>query len=152
MFCFDALQMDMDMKLFGGGMDVKPGTPPIGARSTTPTSSHYRYRLSTHGKATRGRTVFINVMMCKLQKVPPVISTTLTKYLVRLTRHVTFRFASSSSCRASSTSPSSQSSKINSMLYQKQFQASAASMRMAQHFPGQFNPQVESRPLGVDCV
>lgn len=82
-------KMDMDLKLFGSGMDMKPGTPPIGARSTTPTSSHYR---------------------------------------------------------ASSTSPSSQSSKINSMLYQKQFQASSAGMRMAQHFPGQFNPQILSQP------
>lgn len=44
--------------------------------------------------------------------------------------------------RASSTSPSSQSSKMNSMLYQKQFQPSSGSMRMTQHFPGQFNPQV----------
>lgn len=35
--------MDMDLKLFGSGMDVKPGTPPISARSTTPTSSPYRY-------------------------------------------------------------------------------------------------------------
>ncbi|XP_077963897.1 protein PRRC2C isoform X6 [Gasterosteus aculeatus] len=82
-------KMDMDLKLFGSGMDVKPGTPPIGARSTTPTSSHYR---------------------------------------------------------ASSTSPSSQSSKINSMLYQKQFQASAAGLRMSQHFPGQFPPQILSQP------
>lgn len=46
-------------------------------------------------------------------------------------------------CRASSTSPSSQSSKMNSMLYQKQFQPSSAAMRMTQHFPGQFNPQVK---------
>lgn len=38
--CF--LQMDMDLKLFGSGMDVKPGTPPVSARSTTPTSSPYR--------------------------------------------------------------------------------------------------------------
>lgn len=45
--------------------------------------------------------------------------------------------------RASSTSPSSQSSKMNSMLYQKQFQPNSGSMRMSQHFPGQFNPQVE---------
>lgn len=35
--------MDMDLKLFGSGMDVKPGTPPVSARSTTPTSSPYRY-------------------------------------------------------------------------------------------------------------
>jgi len=44
--------------------------------------------------------------------------------------------------RASSTSPSSQSSKMNSMLYPKQFQSASAGMRIAQHFPGQFNPQV----------
>ncbi|KAK2907636.1 protein PRRC2C isoform X2 [Channa argus] len=82
-------KMDMDLKLFGSGMDVKPGTPPISARSTTPTSSPYR---------------------------------------------------------ASSTSPSSQSSKMNSMLYQKQFQPNSAGMRMTQHFPGQFNPQILSKP------
>lgn len=35
--------MDMDLKLFGSGMDVKPGTPPVSGRSTTPTSSPYRY-------------------------------------------------------------------------------------------------------------
>ncbi|MEQ2180333.1 Protein prrc2c [Goodea atripinnis] len=70
-------------------MDVKPGTPPVSGRSTTPTSSPYR---------------------------------------------------------ASSTSPSSQSSKMNSMLYQKQFQPSSAGLRMAQHFPGQFNPQILSQP------
>nr|XP_061790441.1 protein PRRC2C-like [Nerophis lumbriciformis] len=35
-------KMDMDLKLFGGGMDVKPATPPVSARSTTPTSSPYR--------------------------------------------------------------------------------------------------------------
>ncbi|XP_047231919.1 protein PRRC2C isoform X3 [Girardinichthys multiradiatus] len=82
-------KMDMDLKLFGSGMDVKPGTPPVSGRSTTPTSSPYR---------------------------------------------------------ASSTSPSSQSSKMNSMLYQKQFQPSSAGLRMAQHFPGQFNPQILSQP------
>ncbi|XP_055020539.1 protein PRRC2C isoform X2 [Boleophthalmus pectinirostris] len=82
-------KMDMDLKLFSSGMDVKPGTPPVSARSTTPTSSPYR---------------------------------------------------------ASSTSPSSQSSKMNSMLYQKQFQPSSAGMRMTQHFPGQFNPQIMSQP------
>lgn len=55
--------------------------------------------------------------------------------------------------RASSTSPSSQSSKINSMLYQKQFQPNTAGMRMAQHFPGQFNPQVQQQVSNVhiDC-
>ncbi|XP_042175776.1 protein PRRC2C isoform X4 [Oncorhynchus tshawytscha] len=80
---------EMDLKLFGSGMDMKPGTPPHSARSTTPTSSPYR---------------------------------------------------------ASSTSPSSQSSKMNSMLYQKQFQPSSAAMRVTQHFPGQFNPQILSQP------
>ncbi|XP_017284274.1 protein PRRC2C isoform X1 [Kryptolebias marmoratus] len=91
-------KMDMDLKLFGSGMDVKPGTPPVSARSTTPTSSPYRFN------------------------------------------------SLSSSRRASSTSPSSQSSKMNSMLYQKQFQPSSAGMRMTQHFPGQFNPQILSQP------
>nr|XP_061834231.1 protein PRRC2C isoform X1 [Nerophis lumbriciformis] len=81
-------KMDMDLKLFGGGMDIKPGTPPVSGRSTTPTSSPYR---------------------------------------------------------ASSTSPSSQSAKMNSMLYQKHFQANSGSMRMTQHFPGQFNPQILSQ-------
>uniref|UniRef100_A0A8C2GIT1 Proline-rich coiled-coil 2C n=1 Tax=Cyprinus carpio TaxID=7962 RepID=A0A8C2GIT1_CYPCA len=79
---------EMDLKLFSGGMDVKPGTPPVSARSTTPTSSPYR--------------------VC-------------------------------------STSPSSQSSKMNSMLYPKQFQSGSAGMRIAQHFPGQFNPQMLSQ-------
>ncbi|KAL7888098.1 hypothetical protein AOLI_G00030720 [Acnodon oligacanthus] len=80
---------EMDIKLFGSGMDVKPGTPPVSARSTTPTSSPYR---------------------------------------------------------ASSTSPSSQSSKMNSMLYPKQFQSGSQGMRIPQHFPGQFNPQMLSQP------
>uniref|UniRef100_A0A673MVP0 Protein PRRC2C-like n=1 Tax=Sinocyclocheilus rhinocerous TaxID=307959 RepID=A0A673MVP0_9TELE len=79
---------EMDLKLFSGGMDMKPGTPPVSARSTTPTSSPYR---------------------------------------------------------ASSTSPSSQSSKMSSMLYPKQFQSGSAGMRIAQHFPGQFNPQMLSQ-------
>ncbi|XP_052391759.1 protein PRRC2C isoform X2 [Carassius gibelio] len=79
---------EMDLKLFSGGMDMKPGTPPVSARSTTPTSSPYR--------------------VC-------------------------------------STSPSSQSSKMNSMLYPKQFQSGSAGMRIAQHFPGPFNPQMLSQ-------
>ncbi|XP_060722698.1 protein PRRC2C isoform X1 [Tachysurus vachellii] len=87
---------DMDLKLFGTGMDVKPGTPPVSARSTTPTSSPY----STHS-------LFY---------------------------------------RASSTSPSSQSSKMNSMLYPKQFQSGSQGIRIPQHFPGQFNPQMLSQP------
>ncbi|CDQ73509.1 unnamed protein product [Oncorhynchus mykiss] len=80
---------EMDLKLFGSGMDMKPGTTPHSTRSTTPTSSPYR---------------------------------------------------------ASSTSPNSQSSKMNSMLYQKQFQPTSAAMRITQHFPGQFNPQILSQP------
>ncbi|MFT7801549.1 protein PRRC2C isoform X1 [Arapaima gigas] len=80
---------EMDMKLFGSGMEVKPGTPPVSARSTTPTSSPFR---------------------------------------------------------ASSTSPSSQSSKMNSMLYQKQFQSGSAGIRIPQHFPAQFTPQMLSQP------
>lgn len=47
-YVFDTFQMDMDLKLFGSGMDVKPGTPPVSARSTTPTSSPYRYRPLTY--------------------------------------------------------------------------------------------------------
>ncbi|XP_024117424.1 protein PRRC2C isoform X2 [Oryzias melastigma] len=88
-------KMDMDLKLFGSGMDVKPGTPPVSARSTTPTSSPYR---------------------------------------------------------ACSSSPSSQSSKLNNMLYQKQFQPSSAGLRMTQHFPGQFNPQILPQPSMVSPV
>lgn len=42
--------MDMDLKLFGSGMDVKPGTPPS-ARSTTPTSSPYRYQFDLKAKS-----------------------------------------------------------------------------------------------------
>ncbi|XP_062858216.1 protein PRRC2C [Trichomycterus rosablanca] len=78
---------DMDLKLFGTGMDIKPGTPPVSVRSTTPTSSPYR---------------------------------------------------------VSSTSPSSQSSKIN--MYPKQFQSGSQGIRIPQHFPGQFNPQMLSQP------
>ncbi|XP_041133967.1 protein PRRC2C-like isoform X3 [Polyodon spathula] len=33
---------EVDLKLFGSGMDMKPGTPPISARSTTPTSGPFR--------------------------------------------------------------------------------------------------------------
>lgn len=57
--------------------------------------------------------------------------------------------------RASSTSPSNQSSKMNSMLYQKQFQSNSANMRMTQHFPGQFNPQVKHSVITkpeYDCL
>ncbi|XP_043555798.1 protein PRRC2C isoform X2 [Chiloscyllium plagiosum] len=51
----------------------------------------------------------------------------------------------SSPFRASSTSPNSQSSKINNMVYQKQF-SSAAGVRIAQPFPAQFPPQMLSQP------
>lgn len=53
--------------------------------------------------------------------------------------------------RVCSTSPSSQSSKMNSMLYPKQFQSGSAGMRIAQHFPGQFNPQVSYYRHKVSC-
>ncbi|KAG8555855.1 hypothetical protein GDO81_017841 [Engystomops pustulosus] len=84
---------DLDLKPYGSGLDhVKPGTPPVGGRSTTPTSSPFR---------------------------------------------------------ASSTSPNSQSSKMNSLIYQKhQFSSTAASVRMGQPpFPApQFPPQILSQP------
>ncbi|XP_038650870.1 protein PRRC2C isoform X2 [Scyliorhinus canicula] len=51
----------------------------------------------------------------------------------------------SSPFRASSTSPNGQSSKINNMVYQKQF-SSAAGVRIAQPFPPQFPPQMLSQP------
>ncbi|XP_032883937.1 protein PRRC2C isoform X5 [Amblyraja radiata] len=51
----------------------------------------------------------------------------------------------SSPFRASSTSPNSQSSKINNMVYQKQF-STAAGVRIAQPFPPQFPPQMLSQP------
>uniref|UniRef100_A0A671MEQ2 Protein PRRC2C-like n=1 Tax=Sinocyclocheilus anshuiensis TaxID=1608454 RepID=A0A671MEQ2_9TELE len=87
-FVSQSAMCEMDLKLFSCGMDLKPGTPPVSARSTTPTSSPYR---------------------------------------------------------VSSTSPSSQSSRMNSMLYPKQFQSGSAGMRIAQHFPGPFNPQMLSQ-------
>ncbi|POI32919.1 hypothetical protein CIB84_003329, partial [Bambusicola thoracicus] len=80
---------EMELKAFGGGIDVKPGTPPVSGRSTTPTSSPFR---------------------------------------------------------ASSTSPNNQSNKMNSIVYQKQFQSAAAAVRMTQPFPAQFAPQILSQP------
>ncbi|MXQ81902.1 hypothetical protein E5288_WYG004789 [Bos mutus] len=80
---------EMELKAFGSGIDIKPGTPPISGRSTTPTSSPFR---------------------------------------------------------ATSTSPNSQSSKMNSIVYQKQFQSAPATVRMAQPFPTQFAPQILSQP------
>nr|XP_048277141.1 protein PRRC2C isoform X13 [Myodes glareolus] len=79
---------EMELKAFGSGIDIKPGTPPIGGRSTTPTSSPFR---------------------------------------------------------ATSTSPNSQSSKMNSIVYQKQFQSAPATVRMTQPFPAQFAPQAKQR-------
>ncbi|KAM9110273.1 protein PRRC2C isoform 11-T11 [Megaptera novaeangliae] len=79
---------DMELKAFGSGIDIKPGTPPISGRSTTPTSSPFR---------------------------------------------------------ATSTSPNSQSSKMNSIVYQKQFQSAPATVRMTQPFPTQFAPQAKQR-------
>ncbi|XP_011941268.1 PREDICTED: protein PRRC2C-like isoform X4 [Cercocebus atys] len=80
---------EMELKAFGSGIDIKPGTPPIAGRSTTPTSSPFR---------------------------------------------------------ATSTSPNSQSSKMNSIVYQKQFQSAPATVRMTQPFPTQFAPQILSQP------
>uniref|UniRef100_A0A287D1K3 Proline rich coiled-coil 2C n=1 Tax=Ictidomys tridecemlineatus TaxID=43179 RepID=A0A287D1K3_ICTTR len=79
---------EMELKAFGSGIDIKPGTPPIGGRSTTPTSSPFR---------------------------------------------------------ATSTSPNSQSSKMSSIVYQKQFQSAPATVRMTQPFPTQFAPQAKQR-------
>lgn len=83
---------EMELKAFGSGIDIKPGTPPIGGRSTTPTSSPFR---------------------------------------------------------ATSTSPNSQSSKMNSIVYQKQFQSAPATVRMAQPFPAQFAPQKRAVGRGL---
>uniref|UniRef100_A0A8C0J5G7 Proline rich coiled-coil 2C n=1 Tax=Chelonoidis abingdonii TaxID=106734 RepID=A0A8C0J5G7_CHEAB len=80
---------EMDLKAFGSGIDVKPGTPPVTGRSTTPNSSPFR---------------------------------------------------------AASTSPNNQSNKMNSIVYQKQFQSAAAAVRMTQPFPAQFAPQILSQP------
>ncbi|CAH2311821.1 Hypothetical predicted protein [Pelobates cultripes] len=82
---------EMDLKPYGSGLDhVKPGTPPVGGRSTTPTSSPFR---------------------------------------------------------ASSTSPNSQSSKMNSLVYQKHQFTTAAGVRIGQPpFPTQFPPQILSQP------
>ncbi|XP_059002841.1 protein PRRC2C isoform X3 [Mustela lutreola] len=80
---------EMELKAFGSGIDIKPGTPPISGRSTTPTSSPFR---------------------------------------------------------ATSTSPNSQSSKMNSIVYQKQFPSAPATVRMTQPFPTQFAPQILSQP------
>ncbi|XP_048214252.1 protein PRRC2C isoform X8 [Perognathus longimembris pacificus] len=85
---------EMELKAFGSGIDIKPGTPPISGRSTTPTSSPFRDGF-----------------------LP----------------------------RATSTSPNSQSSKMNSIVYQKQFQSAPATVRMTQPFPTQFAPQAKQR-------
>ncbi|XP_069867236.1 protein PRRC2C-like isoform X4 [Dipodomys merriami] len=86
---------EMELKAFGSGIDIKPGTPPISGRSTTPTSSPFRDGF-----------------------LP----------------------------RATSTSPNSQSSKMSSIVYQKQFQSAPAAVRMTQPFPTQFAPQILSQP------
>ena len=52
--------------------------------------------------------------------------------------------------RASSTSPNNQSNKMNSIVYQKQFQSAAATVRMTQPFPAQFAPQVGDWWLAAD--
>ncbi|KAH0618220.1 hypothetical protein JD844_017230 [Phrynosoma platyrhinos] len=46
--------------------------------------------------------------------------------------------------KAASTSPNSQSNKMNTIVYQKQFQSAA--VRMTQSFPPQFTPQILSQP------
>uniref|UniRef100_A0A8C6VBV5 Proline rich coiled-coil 2C n=1 Tax=Naja naja TaxID=35670 RepID=A0A8C6VBV5_NAJNA len=50
----------------------------------------------------------------------------------------------SSPFRAVSTSPNSQTNKMNTIIYQKQFQSAA--VRMTQPFPPQFAPQILSQP------
>ncbi|XP_048354568.1 protein PRRC2C isoform X2 [Sphaerodactylus townsendi] len=100
---------EMDLKAFGSGIDVKPGTPPVTGRSTTPTSSPFR------------------------------------KYEDRMATHLSNSHLFQHSLhRASSTSPNSQSNKMNTIVYQKQFQS--ATVRMAQPFPPQFAPQILSQP------
>ena len=42
LFCALAQMSEMELKAFGSGIDMKPGTPPISGRSTTPTSSPFR--------------------------------------------------------------------------------------------------------------
>lgn len=42
LFCVFSQMSEMELKAFGSGIDIKPGTPPIGGRSTTPTSSPFR--------------------------------------------------------------------------------------------------------------
>ncbi|XP_054835363.1 protein PRRC2C isoform X3 [Eublepharis macularius] len=100
---------EMDLKAFGSGIDVKPGTPPVTGRSTTPTSSPFR------------------------------------KYEDRMATHLSNSHLFQQSLhRAASTSPNSQSNKMNTIVYQKQFQS--ATVRMTQPFPPQFAPQILSQP------
>ncbi|KAF7241417.1 Protein PRRC2C, partial [Varanus komodoensis] len=99
---------EMDLKAFGSGIDVKPGTPPVSGRSTTPTSSPFRN--------------------CE----------------DRMAAHLpNFHLFQQNLHRAASTSPNSQSNKMNTIVYQKQFQSAA--VRMAQPFPPQFTPQAKQR-------
>ncbi|XP_061439803.1 protein PRRC2C isoform X5 [Rhineura floridana] len=100
---------EMDLKAFGSGIDVKPGTPPVTGRSTTPTSSPFR------------------------------------KYEDRMAAYLpNSHLFQQSLHRAASTSPNSQSNKMNTIVYQKQFQSAA--VRMTQPFPPQFTPQILSQP------
>ncbi|XP_015279331.1 PREDICTED: protein PRRC2C [Gekko japonicus] len=104
-----AQMSEMDLKAFGSGIDVKPGTPPVTGRSTTPTSSPFR------------------------------------KYEDRMATHLSNPHLFQQSLhRAASTSPNSQSNKMNTIVYQKQFQS--ATVRMTQPFPPQFTPQILSQP------
>ncbi|CAI5776307.1 Proline rich coiled-coil 2C [Podarcis lilfordi] len=100
---------EMDLKAFGSGIDVKPGTPPVTGRSTTPTSSPFR------------------------------------KYEDRMTAYLpNSHLFQQSLHRVASTSPNSQANKMNTIVYQKQFQSAA--VRMTQPFPPQFAPQILSQP------
>ncbi|XP_062833853.1 protein PRRC2C isoform X7 [Anolis carolinensis] len=66
------------------------------------------------------------------------------KYEDRMAAHLTnFHLFQQNLHRAASTSPNNQSNKMNTIIYQKQFQSAA--VRMAQPFPPQFTPQAKQR-------
>ncbi|XP_039591808.1 protein PRRC2C isoform X4 [Polypterus senegalus] len=62
---------EMDLKLFGSGMDMKPGTPPIGARSTTPTSSPFR--ASSTSPSSQSSKMNSVVYQKQFQSAPPSV-------------------------------------------------------------------------------
>ncbi|XP_042320437.1 protein PRRC2C isoform X2 [Sceloporus undulatus] len=67
------------------------------------------------------------------------------KYEDRMAAHLTNSHLFQQSLhRATSTSPNSQSNKMSTVVYQKQFQSAA--VRMSQSFPPQFTPQILSQP------